>query len=844
METSLQDALESDNTEALDAVLLAALQDKGQRWRQEGISRTRRLELLVEVWERAAGRTASLVASVLALLVRNGSADVNTSATTAYDVSLARRLLYEHGGRMQRMLGSGHDGEVAGALRILAAVAEIGGGFAREALTVLYGVQRVLLELLRSQRHRRERKRRLDGIRRTSMTEHALVHLMANTVRASGSVVEGVREYDILFAELLVNVMRCEAPNEALRLAEALSVCPRLASPRNLSVSLANTLGSGERWQELLAQAIAHSKDSAGVGGILATLRMEVAGRFAVTRQALRLAPQSLLRAYLEQLADRLPRPDLPERECTVQMHAALATEAWMHITEDADAILLPTLPLNPFTCNMYLAALGRCPHRPPPLSLSAVIEYVRVEAARASATLGSLRLARALRLLRYCLKRDPAQAFAARLDLSKAIPRVPPDAPLGCPFTARELVRMLRVGRRQNRALKLGMRMLDLLRLRPVLRAELCAFLADYLAEHGLLWNAHRGALYAVEAALWLDLVLAAAPTEQEAWVQVVTQAVSKPYLLVDEARQAAVDSSANGDGEVVQSPLYAAVRRQAAHTHSAFFSYCLSRIAQTVMVAVASAVSPAEAPVLTSRPELAPVMPADAVTTTPPDTTLMAELERLAPQPVLDVREWVQSGALGTAILGLSIVDERARLRAYDILATVHAVLSQAREFRERRQLMALLDLLRNSITTPRQRIPRAVAVLFQRLAPVVIQPTHHLFRLANSLVMIRPSWPIERRLPFAAELRQRPERRAFEWLLAVMHEGHDGSREYGALLRRHHLDAWVLTASVCHAGLVGRYAPALRELRRRWRQSSEVARELDRRVSFAAWEQIVAL
>eukprot|EP00166_Cyanidium_caldarium_P000191 ctg_1066.g220 len=400
METSLQQALQSDNTEAVDAVLLAALQDKEQRWRQEGASRTRRLELLVEVWERSAGRTASLAASVLALLVRNGSADVNASTTTRYDVSLARRLLYEHGGRMQRMLGSGHDGEVAGALRILAAVAEIGGGFAREALAVLYGVQRVLLELLRSQRHRRERKRRLDGTRRTSMTEHALVHLMVSTVRASGSLVEGVREYDLLFAELLVNVMRCEAPNEALQLVEALSVCPRLASPRNLSVSLANTPGRGERWQELLAQAIAHSKDSAGVGGMLATLRMGVAGRFAVTRQALRLAPPRLLRAYLEQLADRLPRPDLSERERTMQAHAALATEAWMRVAEDADAILLPTLPLNPFTCNMYLAALGRCPHRPPPLSLSAVIEYVRVEAARASVTLGSLRLARALRLL------------------------------------------------------------------------------------------------------------------------------------------------------------------------------------------------------------------------------------------------------------------------------------------------------------------------------------------------------------------------------------------------------------------------------------------------------------
>lgn len=842
--------------EPLNAALLqlvhAGAAPYGQRCRDGDDSRrddeagvefvSARAQVLVDILETFSARTASLAATALSSLI--------PATLGAGGVQVARDVLRAHSSRLHAMLTAKHDGEVAGALRLYAALAGLGGGFAREALSALVLAERPLIEHARYLRHHYGRKRTSDGVERLSMTENALSHFFAAAMPAlqhfhppelaghagrgaqsdSGGGGGGGHAVDRLFHELMQSLALYGAAGEMERVSRALPACPRLCTARHL-LRVARVWLAALAAHERRGEAARHAFESARAralrdaliaatvaarapahGEFLVQLWTEHASEaaFCLVAQVLRTGPSALSDAFLQR-AGRLAAAAAAPSSSAQPGHVALATLALRHaspaFTLDGDerdahgGAFVPQLTDHAACCFLIAALETRRVRSLDALpSLPSLAAYLRAEAQAASGTLGSLRLARALRLLRAYMRRDAT--VAARVDAVKLIPGLPPvdEASAasalvdGCPFTARELVCLLRASLRCNRAMALGARLGDLLRLRAAPSDELADFLAAHWREHGLLLPAavtgaadaddEVEAAHRWEARMWVELVRGApTPSAVLEFARVATQAAGKPYALVDEARKRGC------------SPLTCAViwhvRRSStpASSTTAFLARCVDLVRGAAASAAAvhgalrsgveaapraapAAVQSAAAGVVDANGD-AEAGAADRNSTDDNDAADAdaAVIARLRGTPLTDMRDIVTSGHLGAATAAMASADEATRAVAYDFVAAVREMLPEAREFRERRLLCYALDVLRNSITAPRERLPAIAGAFFQHALPIVVNPAHDLFAFTNKLLLQQPFWSLHDDVPALAAMMTAPQRRARGLLLRVL-------------------------------------------------------------------------
>lgn len=125
-----------------------------------------------------------------------------------------------------------------------------------------------------------------------------------------------------------------------------------------------------------------------------------------------------------------------------------------------------------------------------------------------------------------------------------------------------------------------------------------------------------------------------------------------------------------------------------------------------------------------------------------------------------------------LPLAVLCMSAEQEELRLAAYAIVEQVHSALTNeddtCKQFKERRQVRLLLDLLRNSTDSPHQQQPLPRAMFCAHALPILCSPSHPLYTALNSVLLKKAVLP-KAGIPFFDQL-----------LSGYASEGGDGIRQ----------------------------------------------------------------
>jgi hypothetical protein len=173
------------------------------------------------------------------------------------------------------------------------------------------------------------------------------------------------------------------------------------------------------------------------------------------------------------------------------------------------------------------------------------------------------------------------------------------------------------------------------------------------------------------------------------------------------------------------------------------------------------------------------------------------------LTHQHPVDLRAFVEVGALSYIVMGLASATERIRSQAYSLAGCVLATLELS-DLRERRQVQLALTALRDAITAPNLPITPCVAVFIGRAVRIALHPENApMYPLINKFLLQRPMLdaedvPLFYNLFNASSDTFRAER---IWLLRVLAAGLRRKSDYVVFRRRRVLD---LVLNLCDSKL----------------------------------------
>ncbi|XP_040030484.2 nucleolar pre-ribosomal-associated protein 1 isoform X2 [Gasterosteus aculeatus] len=145
------------------------------------------------------------------------------------------------------------------------------------------------------------------------------------------------------------------------------------------------------------------------------------------------------------------------------------------------------------------------------------------------------------------------------------------------------------------------------------------------------------------------------------------------------------------------------------------------------------------------------------------------------LQPECVIDCLKFVSSHAFGVTVMALSSYDSKMRAAAYHVLSCFYQHLEGAR-FREKRQLLYLMDIARNGIRQQNQRLPFLLTTYITKAAQQMLKPEDHMYMVLNRFLLSHQSLDFKRvpeffKLFYGFDLEHKMER---EWILSVLEEG----------------------------------------------------------------------
>ncbi|XP_062843477.1 nucleolar pre-ribosomal-associated protein 1 [Trichomycterus rosablanca] len=145
------------------------------------------------------------------------------------------------------------------------------------------------------------------------------------------------------------------------------------------------------------------------------------------------------------------------------------------------------------------------------------------------------------------------------------------------------------------------------------------------------------------------------------------------------------------------------------------------------------------------------------------------------LRPESVIDCRKFVSSHALGVTVAALSSYDHKMRAAAYHVLGSFYQHLEGAR-FKEKKQLLYLLDTVRNGIQKQNLRVSFLHATYIAKVAQLILRPEEHMYLVVNRFLLGTPYMDLKRlpdffRLFYSFDLEHKLER---EWVLKVLEDG----------------------------------------------------------------------
>ncbi|KAJ8280119.1 hypothetical protein GJAV_G00050750 [Gymnothorax javanicus] len=145
------------------------------------------------------------------------------------------------------------------------------------------------------------------------------------------------------------------------------------------------------------------------------------------------------------------------------------------------------------------------------------------------------------------------------------------------------------------------------------------------------------------------------------------------------------------------------------------------------------------------------------------------------LRPECVVDCYKFVSSHALGVTVAALSSYDPKVRAAAYQVLGSFYHHLEGAR-FREKRQLLYLLDAVKNGIRQQNLRLPFLLVTYIAKVAQQMLRPEEHMYMIVNKFLLTHQYLDLKKvpeffQLFYSFDLEHRVER---EWVLEVLQEG----------------------------------------------------------------------
>ncbi|XP_030601182.1 nucleolar pre-ribosomal-associated protein 1 [Archocentrus centrarchus] len=145
------------------------------------------------------------------------------------------------------------------------------------------------------------------------------------------------------------------------------------------------------------------------------------------------------------------------------------------------------------------------------------------------------------------------------------------------------------------------------------------------------------------------------------------------------------------------------------------------------------------------------------------------------LRPERVIDCLKFVSSHALGVTVMALSSYDPKMRAAAYHVLSCFYPHLEGAR-FREKRQLLYLMDVVKNGIQQQNQRLPFVMTTYIAKAAQQMLKPEDHMYVVLNRFLLSHQSLHFRRvpeffKLFYSFDLEHKVER---EWILTVLEQG----------------------------------------------------------------------
>ncbi|XP_066508287.1 nucleolar pre-ribosomal-associated protein 1-like isoform X1 [Hoplias malabaricus] len=145
------------------------------------------------------------------------------------------------------------------------------------------------------------------------------------------------------------------------------------------------------------------------------------------------------------------------------------------------------------------------------------------------------------------------------------------------------------------------------------------------------------------------------------------------------------------------------------------------------------------------------------------------------LRPESVVDCQKFVSTHALDVSVVAFSSRDSNMRSAAYHILSTFYEHLEGA-HFREKRQLLYLLDTVRNSVQKQNLRVSFLHTTYIAKVAQQILRPEEHMYLVTNRFLLGTQYVDLYRvpdffKLFYSFDMEHKLER---EWILNVLDEG----------------------------------------------------------------------
>ncbi|TRZ15518.1 hypothetical protein HGM15179_011589, partial [Zosterops borbonicus] len=150
-----------------------------------------------------------------------------------------------------------------------------------------------------------------------------------------------------------------------------------------------------------------------------------------------------------------------------------------------------------------------------------------------------------------------------------------------------------------------------------------------------------------------------------------------------------------------------------------------------------------------------------------------LFSELTR--PECVVACHKFVEVNALGLTVAALSSYDSNMRAAAYSVLASFRSHLEGAR-FREKSQLLYLLDAVQNGIGQPNLRFTFSLTLYIARVAQQILKPEDHMYIKVNRFLLSHQYLDLRKvpgffQLFYSFDFEYKAER---DWILRFLGQG----------------------------------------------------------------------